>query len=124
MDLHLDYEIETPYSLERIETPVDIPKAKLKADKEGGTIILDTATTLMGIPPEAWEYKLGHRSALEWVLNQYGERKPRDKMIRERLDTYRFADHKEHVIDLLCRVCTVSIETVRVVVEMQNCSVK
>lgn len=119
MDLHLDYEIETPYSLERIDKQVDIPKAKLKADKENGIIILDTVTMLTGVPPEAWEYKLGHRSALEWVLNQYRERKPRDKTIRERFDTYRFADYKEHVIDLLCRVCTVSVETVKVVREMR-----
>ncbi|MGQ0701493.1 MAG: type ISP restriction/modification enzyme [Panacagrimonas sp.] len=27
--------------------------------------------TLSGIPPQAWTYKLGNRSALEWVLDQY-----------------------------------------------------
>ncbi len=30
------------------------------------------------------------------------------------INLYRFADHKEHVIDLLKRVCTVSVETVRI----------
>ena len=45
----------------------------LRADKSGGTITLDERTTLAGIPAEAWEYRLGNRSALEWVLEQYKE---------------------------------------------------
>ena len=67
------------------------------------------------MPAEAWEYRLGSRSALEWVLDQYKEKRPRDPTIAARFNTYRFADHKDRVIDLLQRVCTVSIETVRIV---------
>lgn len=37
-----------------------------------------------------------------------------DPTIREKFDTYRFADYKEKVIDLLMRVTTVSIETERI----------
>ena len=91
------------------------PKAKLKADKESGQILLDSKTTLEGVPTEAWEYKLGNRSALEWVLDRYKEKKPRDPTIREKFNTYKFADYKEDVIDLLQRVCTVSVETVTIV---------
>ena len=65
---------------------------------------------------------LGNRSALEWILDQYKERKPRDPTIRERFNTYRFADHKEHVIDLLQRVCTVSVEIVRIVDQLAELS--
>jgi len=72
--------------------------------------VLDTQTTLAGVPPEAWDYKLGNRSALEWILDQYKEKKPKDPTIREKFDTYRFADHKEKVIELLMRVTTVSVE--------------
>ena len=91
------------------------PKTILRADKQSGTIRLDDQTTLSGVPIPAWQYQLGSRSALEWVLDQYKERKPRDPTIRERFNTYRFADHKERVIDLLGRVCAVSVETVRIV---------
>ena len=77
--------------------------------------MLDGKTTLTGVPPEAWQYRLGSRSALEWVLDQYKEKKPRDHTILEKFNTYRFADHKKQVIDLLQRVCTVSVETVRIV---------
>ena len=81
-------------------------KVILRADKERGSIRIDEQTTLTGVPADAWRYQLGSRSALEWVLDQYKERKPRDPTIRERFNTYRFADHKERVIDLLRRVCT------------------
>jgi predicted helicase len=53
------------------------------------------------------------------VLDQYKEKKPKDPTIREKFDTYRFADHKEKVIDLLARVTTVSVETVRIVAAMK-----
>ena len=72
----------------------------------------------MAFPPEAWQYRLGSRSALEWVLDQYKEKKPRDPTIAERFNTYRFADYKEQVIDLLQRVCTVSVKTVEIVGRM------
>ncbi len=55
------------------ESPEEIfivkPKTKLRADKTNGTIEIDSRTTLTGIPPLAWDYKLGNRSALEWILD-------------------------------------------------------
>ena len=61
---------------------------------------------------------MGSRSALEWVLDQYKERKPRDPTIRERFNTYRFADYKERVVDLLGRICAVSAFTTTIVNEL------
>ena len=52
------------------------------------------------------------------MLDQYKEKKLKDPTIRERFNTYRFADHKERVIDLLQRVCTVSVNTMDVVDDM------
>ena len=45
-------------------------------------------------------------------------RKPRDPTIRERFNTYRFADYKEHVVYLLGRVCAVSAFTTTIVNEL------
>ena len=70
------------------------------------------------MPAEAWDYKLGNRSALEWILDQYKEKKPKDPTIREKFDTYRFADYKEKVINLLARVTTVSVRTQKIVTAM------
>jgi predicted helicase len=144
MDLHINYENVEPYPLKEhkhegkaeakrqkeIFTVAQEPeplfgikakvKTKLKADKQAGIIEIDELTFLSGVPHSAWEYKLGNRSALEWILDQYKEKKPKDPTIAEKFNTYRFADYKEKVIDLLKRVCRVSVETVRVVGEMEK----
>ncbi|MBD2395131.1 N-6 DNA methylase [Cyanobacterium aponinum FACHB-4101] len=142
MDLHLNYETIKPYKLKRIDLPSPLTslqqiegntlspssspidegkiKVKLKADKVNHKIIIDEVTILEQIPPLAWEYKLGNRSALEWILDQYKERKPRDKTIAEKFNNYRFADYKEQVIDLLMRVTTVSVETMNIINQMNN----
>ena len=87
-----------------------VSKPRLIARKESGVIEVDAATTLRGVPAEAWEYRLGTYSALEWVLERHKERTPKDPTIREKFNTYRFADYKEPVIDLLRRVTTVSVD--------------
>jgi hypothetical protein len=46
------------------------------ARKDKGEIEIDTQTTLRGVPAEAWEYRLGTYSALEWILERYKEKKP------------------------------------------------
>lgn len=132
MGLHVGFETVDPYPLERVDVPPkgDTPEARalatrgrLKVVRDAakvptGAIELDGLTTLRGVPPAAWSYRLGNRSALEWVLERHKEGTPKDPTIRERFNTYRFADHKERVIDLLARVTTVSVETVRILGEM------
>ena len=144
LELHIGFEDVEPYALERVDkvapstgsgrtvngesppsqpSPVEgegaiAPRVMLRAnagDKERGEIHIDSETVLRGVPEFAWEYKLGNRTAIEWVLDQYKEKKPRDPTIRERFNTYRFADYKEDVIDLLRRVCTVSVRTAEIV---------
>ena len=124
LDLHIGFETAEPWPLERRDkdgvTPI---RAILRADKELGVITLDEETTPAGVPDEAWEYRLGSRSALEWVLDQYKERKPKDPTIRDRFNNYRFADHKERVVELLGRVCAVSVFTTTITNELGRRSV-
>jgi predicted helicase len=44
----------------------------------------------------------------------------KDPTIRAKFNTYRFADHKEKVIDLLLRVTRVSVETMEIVEAMKS----
>ena len=115
LDLHIGFETAEPYPLEPVDKRGKPTKVVLKPDKARGRIVLDEKTTLTDVPSDAWRYRLGNRSALEWVLDQYKERKPRDPTIAEKFNTYRFADYKERVIDLLRRVCTVSVRTMEIV---------
>ena len=126
LDLHLGFESVEPWPLERVDSYTDgqeaqdgvSPRVALRADKGRGAIVLDAQTTLTGVPESAWRYRLGSRSAMEWVLDQYKERKPRDPTIAAKFNAYRFASHKEQVIDLLQRVCAVSVRTMDVVDDM------
>ena len=68
----------------------------------------------------AWKYKLGNRSAIEWILDQYKEKKPKDPTIAEKFNSYRFADHKEGVIELIRKVTTVNMESMEIINRMGN----
>jgi len=94
-------------------------KTKLKADKELGIIEIDELTFLSGVPMSAWQYQLGSRSAIEWILDQYKEKEPNEPIIAEKFNRYKFSEHKNHVIDLIKRVCNVSVQTMQIVTEMQ-----
>jgi len=127
MALHLGYETLEPWPLTRTDIPDEKarkagqpPRALLKADTDHGRLVLDSETALAGVPPEAWDYRLGNRCALEWILDQYKEKTPKDPTIRAKFDTYRFADHKDKVIDLLKRVTRVSVETQSIVEAMRG----
>lgn len=119
MDLHIGYASQKP-AMRRVDTKAAAGSPKLKANKKDGKIVIDEKTTLTDIPPAAWDYKLGSRSALEWVLDQHKEKKIRDDTVRVKFNTYKFADHKESAIDLLRRVCTVSTETMKIIAEMEK----
>lgn len=125
LDLHIGYETVEPFALTRVDTPDPkraegtSPAVKLKSDPETGNIVLDSETQLTGAPPRAWDYRLGNRSAIDWVLDQHKEKTPKDPTIREKFNTYRFADYKDHVIDLLGRVVAVSLATVDIVEAMR-----
>jgi len=127
MALHIGYETVAPWPLSRVDTPdakaraaKRKPKPILKSNPETGVIVLDSETQLTGVPAAAWTYRLGNRSALDWILDQHKEKTPKDPTIREKFNTYRFADYKEKVVDLIARVTRVSVETVAITEAMRE----
>ncbi|MBF0372011.1 MAG: N-6 DNA methylase [Alphaproteobacteria bacterium] len=126
LNLHMGYEEAAPFPLTRTDVPDkkvrptgQPPKVILQSDHDSGIIVLDAETQLGGVPPAAWNYVLGNRCAIDWVLDQHKEKTPKDRTIREKFDSYRFADHKERVIELLKRVVAVSVKTVDIVEAMR-----
>ena len=102
MALHIGYETLERWPLTRVDLRDEnsrnaglAPKAILRAYKENGMIQVDGETQLIGIPMEAWTYKIGSRSALEWILDQYAESTSRDKTIRDKFESYSFSKYKE-----------------------------
>ncbi len=84
----------------------------MRLNKDKTAVVVNESLTLAGIPPEAFEYKLGSRSALEWVLDQY--QVSTDKRSGIETDPNR-ADDPEYIVRLVRRVITVSVETVKIV---------
>ena len=82
--------------------------------------IFNSKKFLEFFPEEVFEYKLGNRSAIEWVIDGYKEKKPKDPTIKEKFDNYKFENHKTEVLTLLKKVTTVSLETLKLIQELEN----
>ena len=111
-DIHVNYEQQPEYPLEKIETPgkpLDWRVEKMKLSKDKRSLIYSDFLTLSGIPPEVFEYRLGNRSALEWIIDQY--QVSTDKRSGITNDPNR-ADDPECIVRLIGQVITVSLETV------------
>jgi predicted helicase len=114
--LHLDYEELEPWPLKWIEAP-GVPLSyrvdeKMRLNKDKTTLVVNPSLTLAGIPPEVFEYKLGNRSALEWVIDQYQVSEDERSGIKS--DPNR-ADDEEYIVRLVGQVVRVSVETVKIV---------
>ena len=127
-DLHVNYETVKPYPLEETRSSnwnPSTPNAyRVQKMKYGGkrpnldtsTIHYNAGITLKGIPNDAQEYKLGTRSALDWLIDRYQVRTHKKSGIVN--DPNDWADEvgdPRYILDLIKRVTTVSVETVRIV---------
>ena len=114
--LHVNYESVPKYDgLKYIETPgmtVDWRVEKMKLSKDKTQLKYNDFLTLDGIPAEVYEYRLGNRSALEWVVDQY--RVKTDKRSGIVNDPNRESEPR-YIVDLIARVITVSLKTVEIV---------
>ena len=114
-EIHVHYEDQPQYKLDLIETPdmpLDWRVEQMKFSKDKTQIRYNDFLTLGGIPAEVFQYRLGHRSALEWVVDQYRVKTDRRSGIEN--DPNR-ADDEEYIVDLIRKVISVSLETVRIV---------
>ena len=114
-DTHVHYEDQPQYKLDLIETPdmpLDWRVEQMKFSKDKTQIKYNDFLTLAGIPAEAFQYRLGNRSALEWVVDQYRVKTDRRSGI---VNNPNRADDETYIVDLIRKVISVSLETVRIV---------
>ena len=127
-ELHLNYESVDRYRLNwqptcnptsyRVEKM--LPKGKV--DSEQGnykvyeTLKYNDTLTLNGIPERAFAYRLGNRSALDWIVDQY--RVKTDKRSGITHDPNGYSDDKEYILKLIESVITVSLRTVDIVEQL------
>ncbi|PJF23234.1 MAG: hypothetical protein CUN56_01985 [Phototrophicales bacterium] len=118
-DLHLNYETGERYKLEWVtkkDTPVDFRVEKMR--KRGNSIEYNHTLTLKGIPAEAWEYKLGNRSALDWLIDQYRVKTHKRSGIVSDPNTY--SDDPRYIVELIERVTHLSVETMKLVNQLES----
>ncbi|NMD95002.1 DEAD/DEAH box helicase [Rhodococcus sp. BL-253-APC-6A1W] len=133
-ELHVNYEAVEPYGLDvqlkKGAEPADretwrVSKLKWgkKKDPETGknvddrtTIVYNGKVTITGIPEDADRYMLGSRSALAWILDRYQVKTDKTSGIVN--DPNGWCDEHDnplYVVDLIRRVTTVAIETMKIV---------
>ena len=114
--LHINYESCQKYEgLRYIETDgmrVDWRVEKMRLSKDKTQLKYNDFLTLDGIPAEAFDYRLGNRSALEWVIDQY--RVKTDKRSGIVNDPNRESEPR-YIVDLIGQVITLSLKTVEIV---------
>lgn len=116
VDLHVNYEKAQRFDLTWVESK-DFPlstkvKSRMVLDKDAGTVVINNSLTLQGIPKDAFDYVLGTRSALEWVVDQYRCEEDEEGNITSDCNDPKDDDY---VVNLIERVTTVSIETMSLI---------
>ncbi|MDE0689286.1 MAG: N-6 DNA methylase [Candidatus Poribacteria bacterium] len=116
-DIHVNYESQPEYDglqfIQNPDTQLKWQVEKMKFSKDKTALIYNDFLTLSGIPERAFDYRLGTRSALEWVIDQY--RVKTDKRSNIVNDPNRVSDDPQYIVKLIGQVITVSLETVEVV---------
>lgn len=105
--------------LENSDLPVDLRVEKMKLSKDKTTIIYNEYLTLTGIPPEVWQYKLGNKSALDWIIDQYQIKTDKRSGI---INDPNRLDDEMYIIRLIKKIITVSLETVKLVSDLNQYS--
>ncbi|MBN1967075.1 MAG: hypothetical protein JW910_20645 [Anaerolineae bacterium] len=77
-------------------------------------IAVNESLTLRGLPPQAFAYRLGNRSALEWIVDQYQVKTDRRSGITHDPNAYA-PDDEQYIVRLIGQVVRVSVEMVRIV---------
>lgn len=130
-ELHVGYESAEPYPvtvkegdlrLANIPDPVayyrveQMKFAGKRPNLDKTTVIYNPRITMTGIPPEAYDYVVNGKPALEWVMERQAVRTDPASGIVNDANRYAVetAGDPAYPFELFCRVITVSLETLRV----------
>ena len=130
-ELHLGYESVEPWPGLEVtgvlpgQDPGPIQKLKWgkrrdpetgKLEKDHTTLVYNKRVTIKGIPEAAQEYVVNGRSPLEWAIDRYQVKT--DKATGIANDPNEYSDDPRYVLDLVCRLVTVSMKTNEIVAQL------
>ncbi len=115
MSLHINYQQVAEYPLALVEdrnVPFTWRVTRMRLITDRTQLKVNSAITLTGIPAAAYEYRLGNRSALDWIIDQYAVvEHPRSGIKDDPNDP----QDEQAIVRLVKQVVTVSLETVRII---------
>jgi predicted helicase len=118
--LHLEYESLEPYRLDfqwkpgaRLNYAIKDKMHITEKTPESFAVKVNDVLTLRGIPTAVQGYKLGSRSALDWVIDQYQVKT--DKRSGIISDPNQYSEDEQYIVRLVGQVVRVSLETVAIV---------
>lgn len=129
-ELHIGYETVEPFALQEQWAAADngldecerfrVAKMKYGGSARAGwdktTVKYNGWLTLTGIPEEAQRYMLGSRSALDWILERYQVKTDKASgIVNDPNDWSREHEQPRYIRDLIGRIVTVSLETMRII---------
>jgi len=116
--LHVHYEAQEPYSLDMRENsrlPLDWRVERMRLSRDKTQIFYNDFLTIAGIPSATFSYQVGHRSALEWIIDQY--QVTTDKRSGIVNDPNR-SDDPQYIVRLIAQVVTVSLKTIQLITQL------
>lgn len=133
-DLHIGYESVEPYPLDvQVKAGVDpnnretwhVTKMKWAKGKDPVSgkniddvtkLIYNPKVTIAGIPEAADRYLIGSRSALAWIIDRYQVKIDKPSGItNDPNDWCNEQDDPRYIVDLIAKVTTVAVETMKII---------
>ena len=128
-DLHLNYESVEPWAELEIRYSDSWSSdrsgayrvEKMRYTKDGKetdltTVIYNSDITIAGIPESAHDYRLGSRSAIDWIIDRYQIKTHKESgIVNDPNDWADEHDDPTYIFDLLRRIVTVSMKTNEIV---------
>ena len=115
-DIHVNYESQPEYDgLQFIQNPdvhLDWRVEKMRLSRDKTSLIYNDFLTLSEIPSRTYDYRLGTRSALEWIVDQYRVKTDKRSGI---INDPNCANDPQYIVKLIGQVITISLETVDLV---------
>ncbi len=132
-ELHLNYETVPMYSGAKIDTggkkltDADYRVEKMKVPKSGKEkdltcLIYNAKITVTGIPPEAYDYIVNGKPALDWVVERQCVKTDKASGIVNDANDWAIdtMENPRYPLELFLRVITVSLETMKIVRSLPN----
>lgn len=130
-ELHLGYESVEPWPNLEItgvqpgQDPGPVEKLRWgkkrnpetgKMEKDVTTLVYNKRVSIKGIPEDAQDYVVNGRSPLEWAIDRYQVKT--DKATGIVNDPNEYSDDSRYILDLVCRLVTVSMRTSEIVASL------